>query len=279
MEHLKLTLLVFLLSACSFNPQHKISSFTGTVLIGQAYPSKDIVLFHPTSENNKRNSWPKKVNVIPLLPVKIKLSGRKGARFYKKINDIYVPEYEKMPVIHKSSCSDDNYRANKNYQYVQSEWFVDFFDRGFSDNCFREDAVAVYKVSEKLSFSFPAIAFSGNMNNVDVSYKNHGKKRVLSTKQLRQVEEYKKQFRKHYRQAYNIEYDENSSNIGTIPTVADARILLELTDNNTGQRLMVSFWEKITIAQHVYRVIIVDRIYNGKVLETIEFTRPQGVLG
>ena len=146
------------------------------------------------------------------------------------------------------------------------------------DNCAKEDDGTRYKTDSNVTASFPVVAISAD-DNLTVDYQNAGKLRPLSVDEQRQVIQYIQDFKTEYKQAYGSEYDEKTNNIGEIPTLASAKILLEARYGKTDYSIRVSTWERITAAYHIYRIIEVSLLKNGKIIQSSETSRYQGVLG
>lgn len=270
---------------CNKNQSEKVTTNKGLsslkLFIGQAYPSKHVILQKVSSGITEKNKWPKSISFAPLVPPTSDTvpATFNDAKYFTEHKDVYIPELEKMPAIHASKCTPANYKSNSQYEYSLNKTLVDFFDRGFSDNCELNVTAALYKADKIIKKSYPVIGINGVSDNVEISYNNFNKPLKLNAQRKKQVKKYIEDFRLAYKKAYGSDYNENIGNIGKIPTLVEARILAEITDKTLHQTIRISMWERITIAQHIYRVIVFDFLENGNLIESRELGKAQGVLG
>jgi len=82
-----------------------------------------------------------------------------------------------------------------------------------------------------------------------------------------------------YKRAFGVKFDEETSIIGPIPSLADATIIAEIHFKEASSTLRISTWERISIANHIYRQFILDVLQNGRLKQTYKIARFQGVLG
>jgi len=252
-----------------------------TLFVGQVYPNQHVVLQTIATHINKLNVWPETITVYPLYAsTKSKETKILRATVMDKLSNVYVPMIENMPDLEKSKCALDGHSANKNYQYLLKDktLIYDYFTRGMPDNCEKDDNATRYRADSIVLTSYPVIAISGDQN-VSLDFQNIGKIRPMTVTEQRQVTQYIKDFKAEFKKAYGSEYDEKTNNIGKIPTLADARILLEAQLGKTGYSIRVSSWERITAAYHIYRVVEASLLKNDELIQTYETSRYQGVLG
>jgi len=251
-----------------------------TLLIGQIYPSQHVILQPILNNSAKFNAWPEIINFYPLFSSTNNSDPKiLQATFLDKISNTYIPMLENMPNTEPSECIQEGYRHNDNQYLLKDETLIqDYFSRGMPDNCTKEDDGARYKTDSNMTTSFPVIAISAD-DNLTVNYQNSGNPRPLSETEQSQVTQYIQHFKAEYKQAYGSEYDEKTDNIGEIPTLANAKILLEAKYKKAGYHIRVSTWERITVAYHIYRVIEVSLLKNSRIIQSSETSRYQGVLG
>lgn len=249
------------------------------LFVGEAYPFGAIVIQRRSQTGD--GAWPREVSYLPLeRPIGGALPRVEKAAYRDSLTAIYVPEWAGMPEIEKSECTPASYRATVGRAYQQGLKLVDWFDRGMRDNCERDEHLATYAVAPAPAFAFPVLAWRSEIGLAAVpDYNVAGKPRPLTAKEMAQVEVYRTDFRRDYKKAFGVEFDESSSNIGPIPTLADARMLVDIGLTSSGCHLRVSTWERISIAQHIYRVLIVDVMKGTHLVRIEEFARAQGVLG
>lgn len=281
-QHIFLIIVIAFLLGCSKTENKNTSSALNdlNIFIGQAYPSKHLVLLKVNSGLANKTEWPKVISFAPLVPTsKNLLVNFKNGFYSNKRSNLYVPEFEKMPAIHTSKCTPSTYKSNAQFKYSENKILVDFFDRGYSDNCIQESNVTIYKSNQIIQQSIPIIGFANNSDKFEISYNNFGKPLLLDSHRKNQVNKYKKDFRVAYKKAYGTNYNENESNIGQIPTIADAIILAEVSNKATQFIIRISIWERISIAQHIYRVMVFDFMKKEKLIESHEISKAQGYLG
>lgn len=250
-----------------------------TIYIGQIYPTQHVIL-QPVLNDMTKITWPESIDIYPLISNKKNPIKAFQAKFKDKISNTYIPMLENMPDTASSKCSQDGYQGNNSYQYLlKNETPIqDYFSRGMPDNCTKEDDAARYQSTINVTASYPVVATSSDYDLI-VDFKNAGKLRPLSAIERKQVAQYLKDFKVAYKQAYGEKYDEKKDNIGKIPTLASAKILLQARVGETDYNIRVSAWERITVAYHIYRIIEVSLLRNGKVINSTEISRYQGVLG
>jgi len=246
-----------------------------TIYIGQIYPTQHVIL-QPILNDTARFAWSESIDIYPLISNNKNSIKTFQAKLKDKISNTYVPMLENMLDAASSKCTQAGYQGNNSYQYLLKNEvpIQDYFSRGMPDNCTTEDNAARYESAANVMASYPVLATSSDYNLI-VDYKNAGKLRPLSTVEQEQVARYIKDFNVAYRQAYG----EKKDNIGKIPTLASAQILLQARLGKTDYNIRVSTWERITVAYHIYRIIEVSLLRNGKIINSNEISRYQGVLG
>lgn len=280
-----LLLLLASLYACNNNSVNRPASAQAvpnvTLFVGQIYPNQHVILQPILNNAAEFNAWPEAINFYPVFTsTNNNIPKILRAKLMDIISNTYIPMMESMPNVESSKCTQEGYSRNNNYQYLLKDEapIQDYFSRGMPDNCAKEDNGARYKTDSNVTASYPIIAISSD-DNLTVDYQNAGKLRPLSEIEQRQVTQYIQDFKTEYKRAYGNEYDEKTNNIGQIPTLASAKILLEAQYGKTGYNIRVSTWERITAAYHIYRVIEVSLLKNGKIIQSSETSRYQGVLG
>ncbi|MFC4293123.1 hypothetical protein ACFOWX_11920 [Sphingorhabdus arenilitoris] len=256
-----------------------------SLYIGQYYPSGQAYLVPLTNEEDgseeasaQTKTAPKTIQLASF-PNQAETppsgSNSQSAKRTGYQGDVYPPYLEHMPA--DDMCG-SNHRVDPQNQYLDITQyppnmpFTDFFNRGMPDNCEPEQMVAQYMVPNWGRKSIPVIAVA-DIANFTVDQSNAGKPRPLTATEREQVAAYKADYIKSYEAAYDENYD-----IGDILSLADAHILFELKLSDDRRSVRVSHWQSVSIADHLYLVIVVDELVDGIVINTSEYRRAQGVL-
>lgn len=236
-----------------------LAAIAQTPMLGQTYPSGAIYLMAP---DGGAVSWPDRLELAPLTEG----STATSAYLDRIARDVDPAAAENAP--------SDAGTCGRTGEPVAASG-LDVFDRGMPDNCDVGDRLGLYRADGGIAPG-AVLGWTGRITGpVDLS--RAGEPRALSPVDDAEVTAYRESFRSAYQSAYGTAYDPDQSPIGSIPTLADARILAQVPIEDGILRL--SEWERITIAQHIYRHFIVDVIRDGAVVETFQFIRFQGVLG
>lgn len=230
-----------------------------SALLGQAYPSGSIYLLPPDAETV---TWPDTVSIIALTDN----AEPRHAQLDRVLRDTHPQSREQDPSAPgpcHSGHSTDVARA------------FDVFDNGMPDNCTTDARVGLYHAPQGVPAG-AVIGYDGPLSGpTDTS--NAGQIRQLSADEQSKTDIYRTEFKRHYLEAFGVNFDPIISPIGPISTLGDAVIIAEIPTEQGNLRL--SSWERISISQHIYLHFVVDVVRNGQVTETFEFSRFQGTLG
>jgi hypothetical protein len=156
--------------------------------------------------------------------------------------------------------------------------FVDWFDPDFPDNCDTDGGLAHYTGLAGLIAGMPVLAYSG-FGDLKADYKQAGQPRPLNAKEKSAVRAYVAAWRKDFRRTYRVSFNAEDNPTGPIRTLADAEIFLVMRNEQGQAVLRVSMWKRISVGQHQYMHMVVDRLENNQVRKTWTFWRSQGVMG
>lgn len=253
------------------------------LFIGQLYPNQQIALQAVVDMPESYQDWPQQVSYYGLYSILGEMNGGEGHGAFKETrSDIYVPAYEGMPAAQSEQCDSAPVLKKENFSYAiaatDQDRIQDVFARGMPDNCFRDDNIGIYQSNTIASQSIPVFAAAGDWQ-WNINFENAGKVRPLTTDEQAQVDAYKARFAAEFEQAYGSKFDPDTSNIGEIPTLASAKILLEATRLDKRYRIRVSRWEKVSVAYHLYQVYEFSVYKNNRLIKSIDIVRSNGVLG
>ncbi|MFL4470775.1 hypothetical protein ACERZ8_13115 [Tateyamaria armeniaca] len=152
---------------------------------------------------------------------------------------------------------------------------LNVFDPGMPDNCDTDDRLGLYRAEAGVPAS-AVLGWTGPFAGPP-DFSQAGALRATSVEEAAEADAYRETFRAQYQSAFGTAFDPDQSPIGEITTLADARILADVPIE--GGVLRLSEWERISVAQHIYRHFVVDVIRDGEVVQTFQFSRFQGFLG
>ncbi|WP_299725029.1 hypothetical protein [uncultured Tateyamaria sp.] len=236
-----------------------LAALAQTPMLGQAYPSGAIYLMAPDAD---QTSWPDTLTLVPLSEG----ATSTPAHLDRIARGVHPAAAENAP--------SESGRCGRAGEPITTSG-LDVFDRGMPDNCDVPDHLGLYRAGSGIAAG-AVLGWTGAIAG-PVDLAQAGKPRDMSPAEVAEVATYREDFRAAYRDAFDTPYDPDQSPIGAIPTLDDARILAHVPIE--GGQLRLSEWERITIAQHIYRHFVVDVMRSGEVVETFQFIRFQGVLG
>jgi hypothetical protein len=156
--------------------------------------------------------------------------------------------------------------------------FVDWFDPDFPDNCETDEGLAHYTGLAGLTAGMPVLAYAG-FGGLKADYTQAGQARPLNAKEKLSVRAYVAAWRKDFKRIYRVPFNAEDNPTGPIRTLADAEIFVVMRDEQGQAVLRVSMWKRISVGQHQYMLMVVDRLENNRVRKTWTFGRAQGVMG
>jgi hypothetical protein len=155
---------------------------------------------------------------------------------------------------------------------------VDWFDPDFPDNCAVDEGLAHYVGLAGMTAGMPVLGYAG-LGDLKSDYSQAGRVRPLSAKEKLSVRAYVAAWRRDFKRMYGQSFNAEDNPTGPIRTLADAKILLVMRDEQGQAVLRVSMWKRISVGQHLYMLMVVDRLEGDRVRKTWTFGRAQGVMG
>lgn len=247
-----------------------------TLYFGQYYPSGAIYLV-PMVDAEVREP-PSSVHYVF---VANGVEGGSGqAAFVRAVSDEHPPTLESMPS--EDRCKeavhpDSGFRYLAIAEFDATIDFQDFFDRGVPDNCEDEGLILKYQSDRKAAISVPVVAMSSGTGFL-VSTTLTGTSRVPTDPERAEIARYRAEYIRDYRSAFDNDFGSDGSTASDIPTLADATVLFDVELPGQPHHLRISQWSRVSIAQHLYRVMVVDEMDGDVVTNTVQHETAQGSL-
>jgi hypothetical protein len=155
---------------------------------------------------------------------------------------------------------------------------VDWFDPGAPGHCETDDGLAHYGGLVGLSAGMPVLAYTG-LGDLKADYAQAGRTRSMTAAEKSKVRAYAQQWRQQFKKTYGKPFRADDNPTGPIRSLADAKILLVLRGAQGRVVLRASKWDRISVGQHLYSVLVVDLLEGKRVKKTWTFSRALGVMG
>lgn len=262
------------------------SAVQASVFAGQVYPDRMVLLQRP-DDAASATAMPDVVNVVALAGSAADVGG--GAVLARRKSEqgplrpvVWAgmpqdPPLRCDPLPTDSTALAPAQAASQPRRYVVQGSWQEYFDPGMPDQCEPDEGLWLFETERDLPASFAVLALAG-FEPLTPDYSVAGQPRPLSELERAEVQRDLDQWKSQFRQAYGKDFNPDDSPQGEISTLAQAQQLAIWRGANGRVVLRAASWDRVSVGQHLYRVLVVDQMNGDQVQHRWQFSRHLGGL-